>query len=293
MKATVRFGLLGPVRVWDDKGELDAGPPQQRAVLTYLLLNESRHVSVDDVVEALWGRHAPPSAIGVVRTYMSRLRRVFTAAEDASTDTEARIWSNRCGYRLLVHQESVDVTLFRARLSSAREARQRGDLVEASHQLRHGLALWRGPALSGLGMPQDTLVGSFFQGRRTWLEQLRTSAAEERLALDIELGDHDEAIAELAVVVTEHPYRERLWELLMWGLYRGGRQAEALATYRDIGHLLKGELGLEPGPELRKMHARILAADPSLMQGLYTAAESRRRPPSAPPGRPTPGGVHP
>ena len=269
MEATVRFGLLGPIRAWDGGGELDVGPPQQRAVLTYLLLNEGRHVSVDDVVEGLWGSDPPSSAVGVVRTYISRLRRVFTVAGGASTDTEARICSQRGGYRLLVNPEAVDVTLFRASLSSAREARQCGDLVESSRLLRRGLALWRGPALGGLGGAYDTDAGSFFQGRRAWLEQLRASADEMRLALDIELGDHDGAIAELAVVVTEHPYRERLWELLMWGLYRGGRQAEALATYRAVGQLLNGELGLEPGPGLRKMHGRILAADPSLMQGLH------------------------
>jgi SARP family transcriptional regulator, regulator of embCAB operon len=269
MGSTVQFGLLGPVRVWDGENELDIGSPQQRAVLALLLLNEGRQVSVDHLVQGLWGLDAPASAIGVVRTYISRLKRVLTEAEGNPTDTEAQIGSDRGGYRLQVNPMAVDVTLFRASLSGAREARRRGDLVEASRQLRRGLALWRGPALGGVGGPQDELAGSFFQVRRAWLEQLRASADEERLALDIELGNHDEAIAELTVLVTDDPYRERLTELLMWGLYRSGRQTEALAIYRNFDQLLKGELGLQPGPGLREMLARILTADPSLVQGLY------------------------
>jgi DNA-binding SARP family transcriptional activator len=275
MGATVRFGLLGPVRVWDGENEVNIGSPQQRAVLALLLLNEGRQVSVDHRVQGLWGSDAPASAVGVVRTYISRLKRVLTETEAKPSDTEARIGSDRGGYRLLVNPRAVDVTLFRVSLSAAREARQRGDLVEASRQLRRGLALWRGPALGGVGGPQDTLAGSFFQVRRASLEQLRASADEDRLALDIELGNHDEAIAELSVLVAEDPYRERLTELLMWGLYRGGRQTEALATYRNFGQFLKGELGLQPGPGLRQMHARILTSDPSLVHGLYPVRDDK------------------
>jgi hypothetical protein len=99
------------------------------------------------------------------------------------------------------------------------------------------------------------------------LEQLRAAAVEEQFVVDIELGRHAEAVAELTAAVTEQPYRERLWELLMLALYREGRQAEALSTYRNVGRLLERDLGLSPGPGLREMHARILASDPLLIEG--------------------------
>jgi DNA-binding SARP family transcriptional activator len=256
----VRFGLLGPIRAWRGEDELDVGSPQQRAVLAVLLLSDGRQVSIDDVVGALWGSDVPPTGTGTVRTYISRLRRVLAGTGEDGSGTEGEIWSGGGGYRLLTDPGQVDVSLFRRSLVAARKARGHGDLVEASRQLHDGLSLWHGAALTGLD-------GLFFKGRRAWLEQLRASAVEERLVVDIELGHHAEAVAELTVAVEEQPYRERLWELLMWALYRDGRQADALSTYRNIGQLLDRELGLEPGPSLREMHARILAADPSLVEG--------------------------
>jgi DNA-binding SARP family transcriptional activator len=284
METKVRFGSLGPVRMWDGDGELDVGSPQQRAVLALLLLSDGRQVSVDEVVEGLWGSDPPLSAVGVVRSYISRLRRVFAQAGRHVSDVQVRMSSIGGGYRLLVDPKAVDVGLFRASLTAARHAHQRGDLLECSRQLRAGLSLWRGTALAGVGGPHDDVGGSFFPARRAWLEELRATAVEERLAVDIKLGNHDEAIAELAVAVTDQPYRERLWELLMWALYRAGRQADALATYHNVSQLLKHELGLEPGPGLREIHARILAADPSLVRGLspvrylYPASPTTHRP---------------
>jgi SARP family transcriptional regulator, regulator of embCAB operon len=268
MEAKVRFGLLGPICMWVGGRGVDVGSPQQRAVLALLVLSEGRQVLVDEVIEALWGADPPLSAVGVVRSYVSRLRRVFAHAGGIASGASVHLCSEGGGYRLLVDPVAVDVGVFRASLTAARKAQQRGDLLECSRQLRGGLSLWRGPALAGVGGPHDVVMGSFFSARRAWLEELRATAVEERLAVDIKLGNHDEAIAELVVAVTDQPYRERLWELLMWALYRAGRQADALAAYRNVARLLKHELGLEPGPGLREIHARILAADPSLVGGL-------------------------
>ncbi|MFC7722314.1 AfsR/SARP family transcriptional regulator [Nonomuraea recticatena] len=136
---------------------------------------------------------------------------------------------------------------------------QAGEVAEASRLLRGALALWRGPAFEGLG-------GAFFEGRRAWLEQLRASAMEERWALDIARGDCGEAIADLLLATAATPYRERLWELLMWALDRDGRPVEALSAYDRIVRLLDDNLGLEPGPGLRRMYVRIrTAADASFI----------------------------
>jgi DNA-binding SARP family transcriptional activator len=262
--AEVRFELLGPVRVWRGDDELEVGSPQQRAVLAFLLLSEGRQVAVADVVEALWGSDAPVAGIGTARTYISRLRRVLAQIHGDGPGFETAIRSGGGGYRLLVEPAAVDVGLFRRGLVAAREARDQGDLADASRHLRAGLSLWKGAALAGVG----EVGGPFFEGRRAWLEQLRAAAVEEQFVVDIELGRHAEVVAELTAAVAEQPYRERLWELLMWALYRDARQAEALSTYRNVGRLLERDLGLHPGPGLREMHARILASDPLLIDGL-------------------------
>ncbi|MBB5774010.1 AfsR/SARP family transcriptional regulator [Nonomuraea jabiensis] len=248
--AGVSFGLLGPIKVWSGGDELEVGPPQQRRVLALLLLNEGRQVSLDEMVSALWGREVPRSAVVSTRSYVSRLRRVLADGGAAGLGTEAEIRSAGRGYHLVVDPGAVDVTVFRQATAAARKARARGELAEASRLLRGALVLWRGPALDGLG-------GAFFEGRRAWLEQLRASAMEERWAMDIEQGKCGEAIAELLLATSAEPYRERLWELLMWALDRDGRREEALSAYRRVARLLDEDLGLEPGPGLRRMHARI------------------------------------
>jgi DNA-binding SARP family transcriptional activator len=256
--AGVSFGLLGPIRVWSAGKQLEVGPPQQRGVLALLLLSEGRQISLDEIVGALWGAEAPRSAVVTTRTYISRLRRVLAEGGAAGLGREAEIRSVGRGYQLIVDPGAVDVTMFRQTTASAREARERGDIVEASRLLRGALALWRGPALDGLG-------GPVFEVRRTWLEQLRASAMEERWALDIDLGNGAEAIAELTRATTAEPYRERLWELLMWALDSDGRPSEALSAYQRIARLLDDNLGLEPGPGLRRMHTRISAVGASLV----------------------------
>ncbi|MFI7130316.1 BTAD domain-containing putative transcriptional regulator [Nonomuraea sp. NPDC050153] len=253
------FGLLGPVRVWSGGEELDVGFPQQRGVLALLLLSEGRQVTTDEIVDALWGREAPRSAVVSTRTYVSRLRRVLAGGGAAGLGTEAEIRSVGRGYQLVAAPGAVDVTVFRRTTAAARQAREQGRIAEASGLLGDALALWRGPALDGLG-------GAFFEGRRAWLEQLRASAMEERWALDIEQGDCGGAVAELTLATAAEPYRERLWELLMWAFDRDGHREEALSAYHRIARLLNDDLGLEPGPGLRRMFARIrTAADASLV----------------------------
>jgi len=255
MSAQLRFGLLGPVQAWHGERELELGSPQQRAVLAALLLSKGKHIAVDDLVEMLWEHEVPRSGRATVRTYICRLRRELTVAAEGAVELR----SAGGGYQLTVDPAAVDVWRFRANLAAARQAHGHGDLGEAARQVRDALALWRGAPLAGL-------TGSFFEGQRAGLEQLHSTATEEQLAVRIALGEHAEAAAELAVRVAELPYRERLWELLMLALYRSGRQAEALAAYREVAALLMRELGLEPGPGLRDLHSRILTSDATLVQ---------------------------
>ncbi|MDT7589499.1 MAG: hypothetical protein QOE32_7049 [Pseudonocardiales bacterium] len=264
--AEVRFSVLGPVRAWRDGRELDLGSPQQCGVLGLLLLGGGRPVAVETLVDQLWGELAPTSARETVRTYLSRLRRALPGPEGGSL-----IESGRGGYALPVAPEALDLAVFEDRVARARSSRAEGDTAPAAGLLREALALWRGPALAGAR-------GRFVAHERTRLDQLRLVALEERLALDLDLGRHGEVLAELASLVIGYPLQERLRELQMLALYRCARQADALEVYRSVRSLLDRELGIEPGPDLRALHERMLRADPVL--DLPAAG----RAPTSPPG---------
>ncbi|MDT7752711.1 MAG: hypothetical protein QOD96_6373, partial [Pseudonocardiales bacterium] len=264
--AEVRFSVLGPVRAWREGRELDLGSPQQCGVLGLLLLGGGRPVAVETLVDQLWGELAPTSARETVRTYLSRLRRALPGPEGGSL-----IESGRGGYALPVAPEALDLAVFEDRVARARSSRAEGDTAPAAGLLREALALWRGPALAGAR-------GRFVAHERTRLDQLRLVALEERLALDLDLGRHGEVLAELASLVIGYPLQERLRELQMLALYRCARQADALEVYRSVRSLLDRELGIEPGPDLRALHERMLRADPVL--DLPAAGRAPTSPPS-------------
>lgn len=235
----MRFEVLGPVRAWRGDVELELGPPRQRAALAILLLQEGTPLSPSQLVTALWGGAEPRAAIGMVRSYVSRLRHAGVPIESVGG-----------GYA--IRAGSVDVTEFQRLLSSPREA----------------LDLWHGTPLSGVN-------GEYAEAARERLIQLHFTAREDLAAADIAAGRH----VDLSDLIAEQPLRERPRELQMLALYRAGRQAEALELFAATQRLLESELGLDPGPELREMQRRILAADPSL-------APSASRPSQLPPDLP-------
>ncbi|MFL6122817.1 BTAD domain-containing putative transcriptional regulator [Actinophytocola sp.] len=242
MSGALRFAVLGPVRAWLDEVELDLGTPQQRAILGILLLRAGTPATIDQLITAVWGPAAPRAAVGVVRSYVSRLRRVLP--EDVISSVGG-------GYSL--RAADLDLTEFTRHTHAARGAEPR----VAARELRAALELWRGVPLAGVN-------GDYAEFERTRLGQVRLAAVEDLAAADIELGREVEAAAALAEVIAEQPLRERPRELLMLAHYRAGRQADALAVFAEIQRLLAEELGLDPGPGLRDMQRRILAADPAL-----------------------------
>lgn len=251
----MRFEVLGPVRGWHGQTELDLGSPQQRAVLAMLLLARGRQVSLDGLIDGLWGERAPRSAAGTIRTYISRLRRLDT---DSPGQPGELIESIGNGYAVPLASGVLDLDVFEQRLSEARAARHCQDNERGAKLLRDALGLWRGDALAGI-------PGPYADSRRVPLAELHIAATEEKLAVDISLGEHAAAISELRGLLAEHPFREGLSELLMLALYQSGRQAEALDVFSSVRHRLSGELGIDPGPSLRTMHQRVLRADQRLM----------------------------
>lgn len=242
MTEDLRFAVLGPVRAWVGDRELDLGTPQQRAILGILLLRNGTPASPDQLVNAVWGPATPRAAVGVIRSYVSRLRRVLP--KDV-------IESVGGGYALTAAR--LDLTEFTAHLDAARDAPPQ----VAAGEIRAALDLWRGTPLAGVN-------GDYAELERTRLTQVRDAAVEDLAAADIESGRHVAAAVALEEVIAGQPLRERPRELLMRAYYRAGRQADALAVFAEMKRLLADELGLDPGPGLREAQRQILAADPHL-----------------------------
>ncbi|RPE29332.1 AfsR/SARP family transcriptional regulator [Kitasatospora cineracea] len=248
----LRLCLLGPVQAWCGERELDLGSPQQRALLTALALRARRIVSVDELLDALW-EEPPARAATVVRTYVSRLRRVL----EPDRAHPAVLVSSGSGYVLRVPAESVDVEVFEARVAAAARARARGDAAAALGLLREACELWHGEPLAGL-------PGPLAQAHRARLVERRLHAVQAWLEAELAAGRHADVIGELTVWVNQYPLLEPVRELLMLALYRSGRQAEALGVYADARRTLLEQLGVDPGPRLRELQVGILSGDPKL-----------------------------
>lgn len=243
--------VLGPLEVLVDGAELDLGPPRQRAVLARLLVNPGQATSIDRLIDDLWPGDVPESARHAVHVYLSNLRNALGPERE-------RLVRQGSGYLLSIAPDELDLTRFTELLDDGRTAFNRGDPEIARSALAAALALWRGPVLA------DIADETFVYAEATRLEELRLVALELRIAADLELGSHDVLVEELLNLVEAHPFRENLWEQLMLALYRCGRQAEALAVFQEARTRLVEELGLEPGPSLRRLEEQILQQDPAL-----------------------------
>ncbi|ARZ69558.1 tetratricopeptide repeat protein [Streptomyces sp. HU2014] len=253
----LRFTVLGPVRARRGAELLHTGSPQQRALLAALLLRGGRTATAAELVDALWGEEPPHAALAALRTYASRLRKVFGPDADA-------LVSESGGYAIRVGEGCLDTDRAEHLATDAEKARATGDRPRARDLINEALDLWDGEPLAGL-------PGPFAETQRTRLEEWRLTLLESRLDLDLEVGAHAEAVSELTALTAAHPLRERLRELLMLALYRSGRQAEALAVYADTRRLLADELGVDPCPELSELQQRILQADVDLALHLSPA----------------------
>ncbi len=251
-----RFGLLGPLRVWRGETAVDLGPLQQRVVLAVLALQAGRPVSRQHMIDAVWGETPPRNAVNLVQRHVSGLRRVLEPDRLGHVPSGVLAWTD-AGYLLTLPPGALDLDIYEREVGRARAARTAGHLGEAAEALRAALRLWRGPVCDGLYSP-------FLDAQRDRLAESRISVLEERIELELAIDDHADPIAELRDLVAEHPLRERLRGLLMLALYRAGRQADALAAFRDARRHLREELGVEPGAPLQRLHQQILAADPKL-----------------------------
>jgi DNA-binding SARP family transcriptional activator len=242
----MRFTILGPVRMINGEREAVVAAGRCCTVLAALLLEPGRVVPVSRLTEAVWPQLAPPTARSQLHTCVSRLRRCLRGI---GLDEDI-LQTGPDGYLVGVGPDDLDAHLCAGLVAEARSAAAAGRLSQAQRLFRSALALWRGPALTGASGPLVELAA----GR---LEEQRWAAIEDRVAIDLRLGDSDELLGELTELVKRQPLRERLRGQLMLALHRAGRDAEALAVFGDGRRLLAAELGLHPGAELEELYRRI------------------------------------
>ena len=248
----MRFRLLGPleIRAGDDWRAI--GAPKWRSVLAPLLINAGQVVPADVLISEVWRDEPPAKAANLISIYVLRLRRLLGEEDSALLVTRAP------GYQLRLGPADTDAQVFEAMVREGRRAYAAGDPETSAAHLAEALALWRGSPLADV--PPTPLVEA--EGER--LAGLRLDAAELRIKAELACGNHAQVIPELRRMLADNPIREGLWLLLMQALDGAGRHAEALDAYGQARRAIADELGVDPGPELRQLHADMLAKDDKL-----------------------------
>jgi predicted ATPase/DNA-binding SARP family transcriptional activator len=239
--------VLGPLEVCRDGQPLALGGERQRALLALLLIHANELVATEQLIDLLFGDQPSTGAVKALQVAISRLRRALGGA-----DLGAVVQTRPGGYLLNAGRDQLDGAVFERRLDEGRALVIAGDPAGGAARLRDALALWRGPPLADLA-----LVDCLQVEIRRWLE-LRQVAVMERIDADLALGAGSELIAELETLIAAERLQERLRGQLMLALYRAGRQADALALYRETSELLRDELGLEPSRALQELERSIL-----------------------------------
>ncbi|MCX5229276.1 AfsR/SARP family transcriptional regulator [Streptomyces sp. NBC_00233] len=278
----MKIRILGPLHAETDGVPVVPSAAKTRQILALLALHPGRPVPVATLKEELWGPLPPCSAHSTLQTYILRLRRALasalggpygsegkaaataaprtTGATGASGPARARdlLATGHDGYLLRIADEHVDALAFQRAAQAGHTAFADGDSARAARLLREALALWKGPALV------DVRAGAALRIHAARLEESRLLATERRLDAELRLGLHGELLAELVELTRLHPANERLHAQAMVAFYRAGRQSEALQLYRGLRRRLVEELGLEPAPQLQRLHQAMLSVDPRL-----------------------------
>ena len=243
--------ILGPVEVSAGNGLIPLGGPKQRAVLAHLLLRANQLIPTEVLIDQVWGEEPPEAARNTLQGYASHLRKALGPG---------RLEGSRAGYVLQADPSEVDAHRFRSLVHDARRLAPI-EPKAAVVAFDEALALWRGPAFADLAEERSLLAEA------ARLDELQLDAMEDRAEAMLTLGRHADLIGDLERLTTDHPLRERAWGQLMLALYRTSRQAEALAAFDRARRILADELGIDPSPELRRLHERVLQQSPDLDVG--------------------------
>ncbi|TCO48871.1 AfsR/SARP family transcriptional regulator [Actinocrispum wychmicini] len=260
----MRFRLLGPLEV------LHAGiaADKQRTVLAMLLVHAGHVVPVSALIQEVWGDDPPRSAAPNLRSYVMQLRRLLPP--------DCRLATTRAGYSLHIAEDDLDLSIFEGLVAEGRFALAQSDMESASAALRAALALWRGTAA------EDVPTGPTLRAAVARLTELHLGTIVDHVEVELASGRHAEVSADLRRWITRYPLRERLHGQLMLALYRSGDVPGALTAFTEARDTLANELGIDPGPELSRLHQQILRRDPLLMGRLPAAAPKPRQLPPEP-----------
>ncbi|MER7006163.1 BTAD domain-containing putative transcriptional regulator [Dactylosporangium sp. NPDC000555] len=254
----MQFRVLGPMELVGGDGQIvDLGGPKLRAVLSLLLLDANRVVPLDRLIDQLWGDEPPASATGNLQSYISQLRRILEPSRGPRQPAE-RLLTRPPGYLIRACEDDLDLLRFSRLIADGGKTLHDGDPQAAEALLREGLALWRGEPLA------DLVDEPAIAAERMRLQELYLTARERYGETLLALGRAETAVVLLDRLVVEQPLRERLWVRLATALYQAGRQADALDAVRRCAAMLRSELGLEPGPELREVEQAVLRQDLAL-----------------------------
>ncbi|MFJ9824425.1 BTAD domain-containing putative transcriptional regulator [Streptomyces sp. NPDC101160] len=269
------IGLLGPLRVDQSGVSVVPTAAKPRKVLALLACRADRLVSVESLIEEVWGEDPPRSVQTTLQTYVLQLRGCISAALNGQLPPDLPLGSKSVlvtepgGYLLDTQGGTLDSAEFDRLARRGHAAMETGDCATASAVFRQALALSRGPALV------DVQCGPLLEAEARALEESRLSILGRRIEADLRLGRHHELLGELAGLCAQYPLHEGLQAQLMIALYRAGRRSTALETYQRLRTLLSRELGLDPSPELRELQSALLAADPALAAPPQTPASTR------------------
>ncbi len=260
----MRFRIMGPLEVVSPDGWTAISAAKWRSLLACLLVRPGQLMSTESLMFELWGDKPPSTANNMVSIYVHRLRK------EVLGDTEGKVLVHRApGYLMRVAAGDLDFQVFESLVTSGRAALASADPERAARLLGEALQMWRGPLLA------DVLPSPLLESQADRAAELRLDTTELRVEADLACGRAAQVVTELRGLVTEHPLRERLWALLMRALEEAGRRAEALETYAQARQVIADELGVDPGSELQRLYAELLAADASF-------ASARHRPSRAP-----------
>jgi SARP family transcriptional regulator, regulator of embCAB operon len=247
------FGVLGPLLVTAHGIRVPLGAAKQRAVLAMLVINRNRPVSVDSLIDAVWGDDPVPAARTSIQSHISTLRRLL---HGAGADPYMVLASAPPGYQISVADTDCDVERFTAEKAAGVRAAAAGRYEDASNHLHAALGEWRGPVLD------DLRDFPFVDAYAAMLLEERVAAHTARAEAEIACGRAGAVIAELEALTAEHPYREPLWAQLITAYYVTERQSDALGAYRRLKMTLADGLGIDPGPTVSALHERILRQEP-------------------------------
>lgn len=267
MVTSVRFGVLGPLVAEDERGPVDLKGPRHRAVLARLLIARGRVVPVDRLVDDLW-EDPPDGAVGAIQTFVSALRRAVEPDREPRAPARLLVTAPP-GYAVRAERDAVDAWRFEDAVTDCRDLLAGHRAGAALARADEALGLWRGPAYA------EFAEHPWARGEISRLEELRLLAVERRAAALLDLGRAAETVADLEAHVESHPLREDGWRLLALALYRAGRQGDALGALRRARRILATELGVDPGPDLRRLESDILAHAPDLAPPTAPAPVSR------------------